>query len=240
MIELLKKENSQKILSWFVHLYTALGGIIAIFALLLAAEGKTIDAFLLLFITVIIDSTDGLMARKLKVWEKLPNFDGAMMDNVIDMFTYAWIPIFIMGKENLLPSSWWLILPIIASLYAYGQVNMKTEDNFFLGFPTYWNFVALYLYLLQPSLQISAIIIIFFTVLSFLPTRYLYTSKNDWLRKPLWLLNLIWFVMILVILLHEHSNKNIILVSLYYPVIYIVLSFFVEFRVRKKSKFSNK
>jgi phosphatidylcholine synthase len=219
-----------------VHLYTAIGGIIGVFALILVGYGRMSDAFLLLIVTMIIDSTDGILARRVRVSEKLPYFDGASMDNVIDILTYAWIPIYIIHKLQVLPSDLLLIIPILASLYAYGQVNMKTEDSFFLGFPTYWNIVALYLYLLRPTPEIATLIIVIPGILSFIPTRYLYPSKNKYLQKTSWALCLIWFSLISILLFQDVPDKNLAVISLFFPAYYMFTSFFVDYKVRKKQK----
>ena len=46
------------------------------------------------------------------------------------------------------PLAWLLWLPLLASAYGFSQVNAKTPDGFFLGFPSYWNIIAFYLYVL--------------------------------------------------------------------------------------------
>src|SRR5512147_3079254 len=120
--------TNRKIKAWLVHLYTASGGIVGMFALFAAANGQIRVAFMLLIMAALIDATDGIMARKVGVRVVLPRFDGAMVDNVIDVLTFVWVPVFIMGSQNLLPHPLWTAVPILASLYAYGQVNMKTED----------------------------------------------------------------------------------------------------------------
>lgn len=224
---------NRKVAAWLVHAYTATGGIIGMFALLLAADGRISEAFFLLIVTMIVDSTDGILARRVRVWEVLPNFDGAEMDNVIDVLTYVWIPVFIMVSQNLLPHPGWLIIPVIASMYAYGQTNMKTDDNFFLGFPCYWNVVALYLYLLQPEPFIAVLSVIIPGLLTFIPTRYLYPSKNQVYWRTSWVLGAIWFLMVLYMLAQPAPSNQLVIISLYYPIYYLVASFYVEWRVRR-------
>lgn len=218
--------------AWAVHLYTAIGGVVGMFALFNAADGNTRNAFFLLVISMIIDATDGIMARRFKVRTLLPNFDGAMIDNVIDMLTFIWIPVFIMWHESLLPSTWWLIVPILAGLYAYGQVNMKTQDNFFLGFPSYWNIIALYLFWLQPPAIIAILMLVIPAILTFIPTRYLYPSKNYIYWQLTWALGLVWFVMLFIILAQPVPNLALVKISLFYPAYYMMMSFYIEWRVR--------
>lgn len=230
-----KYSKRQQSAAWLVHLYTAIGGILGFAALVLAVEEQYASCFLLLLLSMVIDATDGMMARKLQVSSRLPNFSGDMLDNVIDIFTYAWIPVLIMYKLNVLANPVWLILPIIASLFAYGQVNMKTEDAFFLGFPTYWNIVALYFFLLKPSPEVAAALLMLFAVLSFIPTRYLYVSKNNYLWRTTWTLGAIWIAMVCYLLIVE-LNPTLALISVLFPIYYFAASFYADFRIRTGHK----
>lgn len=219
--------------AWAVHLYTATGGVIGMVALLLAAEGQVRAAFLLLILTMIIDATDGLLARRVRVEEVLPDFSGAEMDNVIDVLTYVWVPVFIMAHQNLLPHPALMAVPVLAAMYAYGQINMKTPDSYFLGFPSYWNVVALYLYWLKPTAVIAALLVVIPAILTFIPTRYLYPSKNQILWKTSWGLGAVWIALVVYLLFQPEPNQTLILLSLYYPIYYMVASFYVDARIRR-------
>ena len=223
---------NQKTAAWLVHLYTASGGVIGMLALFAAASGEIQTAFLLLFITVLIDSTDGLLARRVRVSEILPSFSGAMVDNVVDFLTYIWIPVFIMGITGMLPHILWIAIPILAGLYAYGQVDMKTPDNFFLGFPSYWNIVALYFYLLRPEPFWAVLMLVIPGVLTFIPTRYLYPSKNRVLAVPTWIGGVVWAITLLYLMLQPDPNRTLVLVSILYPVYYVFASFYIDWRIR--------
>jgi phosphatidylcholine synthase len=225
---------NRKAVAWFVHLYTASGGILGMVALFAAAQERFRDAFLIMVVTTLIDATDGLLARMVRVWEVLPSFDGAMVDNVIDVLTFVWLPVFIIWRAELLPNSLWLVAPILAALYAYGQVNMKTDDSFFLGFPSYWNVVALYLYWLQPAALPAVLLILIPAVLSFVPTRYLYPSKNQTLSKTTWGLALVWVALTLYLLACEEPNRTLVWVSFFYPVYYLAASFYVDWQLRRR------
>ncbi len=223
--------NTQRLKAWGVHLYTAIGGVVGMFALYAAADGDTPLAFVLLVFSMVIDSTDGIMARRARVSEVLPDFDGAMMDNVIDMLTFVWIPVFIMWKEALLPHELWTIVPILAGLYAYGQVNMKTDDSFFLGFPSYWNVVALYLFWFDLPDVLTIAFVVLPAILTFIPTRYLYPSKNYVFWRLTWGLGVMWFLLVFWLLLQDNPSDVLIILSFYYPVYYMVMSFYIEYRI---------
>ncbi len=223
-----------KVAAWLVHIYTGTGGIVGMFALFAAADGKIDLAFLLLIVTMLIDATDGILARRANIRQVLPHFDGAMLDNVIDVLTFVWVPVFIMWKENLLPHHLWVIVPIMAALYAYGQADMKTEDNFFLGFPSYWNVIALYLYWLNPHAVIAVLLLVIPAILTFIPTRYLYPSKNEILWRTTWTLGAIWFVLIVTSLIEP--QETLIYLSLFYPIYYMTVSFYIEWKIQRQSR----
>lgn len=223
----------KKLFAWSVHLYTAIGGVLGVFALLLAAEGRFREAFLLLVITMLIDATDGMLARRLNIGNVLPEFDGAMMDNVIDILNFAWTPIFIIGTLDLLPGRQWLVIPILGALYAYGQANMKSSEGYFIGFPTYWSIVALYMFWLKPDPLIAVLMVAIPGFLSFVPTRYLYPSKGSTLWRTTWGLGALWFMLVLFLLFQSQPNLALVAVSLLYPLYYMAASFLVDFRLRR-------
>lgn len=225
--------RNQKIAAWLVHLYTASGGIIGMFALFAAADGQVRLAFLLLIMTMLIDGTDGILARRVRVSEVLPNFSGAEVDNLVDFLNYVWIAVFIMGVENLLPHMLWIAVPILAALYAYGQVDMKTPDAFFLGFPSYWSTVALYLFWLKPAPVVAVLMVVIPAILTFVPTRYLYPSKNEILWRTSWGLGIVWFALVIYLLMQEQPDPRLILLSLFYPVYYLIASFYVDWKMRQ-------
>lgn len=228
-----RRLRTRQLAAWLVHLYTGLGGVIGMYALVMASKGEVRIAFLLMVATTLIDATDGLMARQIRVWEVLPQFDGSMIDNMIDTLTFLWIPVFIMVNEDLLPHPAWMIVPVVAGLYAYGQVNMKTEDSFFLGFPSYWNVVALYMFWLTPSPMLAVMMVVVPGILSFVPTRYLYPSKNRILWQWSWGLAAVWIFLAVYLLFQEDPDQALVLISLFYPVYYLVASFWIDVRIRR-------
>jgi len=218
--------------SWLVHAYTASGGVLGLFALLAAGVGATREAFLLLMAAIFIDSTDGILARRVGVGKHLPRFSGARVDDAVDVLTYIYVPLFIIAREDLLPHPAWLVPPLLAGLYAYGQSDMKTEDHYFLGFPSYWNVVALYLFWLRPEAPFALAWVLAPTALTFIPTRYLYPSRGATFWKLNAALGALWFALVCALLLREDPDRGLIWVSLGYPALYMALSFYTEFRLR--------
>lgn len=231
----IKKQTIYSLRSWLIHIYTAIGGILGMFALFATLQKNFPLAFFLLILTMVIDSTDGMLARKYEVKKHLPQFDGSTLDNIIDTLNFAWIPIAILFQLGTLPVIV-LVVPIVASMYAYGQSNMKTQDGFFLGFPTYWSIVALYIWLVPLNSVAATLLILVCGILSFVPTRYLYPSKNAYLRVITWPLTIVWFIIITVILTTNNRSAILVGLSLVYPIYYMLASFYVEYKYRTKHK----
>ncbi|HEY7545002.1 MAG TPA: CDP-alcohol phosphatidyltransferase family protein [Blastocatellia bacterium] len=230
----------EKLIAWSVHLYTALGLLAAAGMAVLIVRGGDESfrwAFVLMFVATIIDSSDGYFARKARVKDMLPQFDGRRLDDLIDFHTYTSLPLLLIWRAGILPDhlAWLLLLPLLASAYGFSQSDAKTDDGFFLGFPSYWNVVAFYLYELQPPVWFAASVIIFFALMTFVPARYLYASTGGPFMWSMIVGGIVWAVLLALILLRvTHYQKTLALVSLAYPGIYLALSWMVTLRRRSE------
>ena len=234
----------RKILAWGVHLYTATGLILAAWMAVLIVRGGD-DSFRaalgLMVLATLIDSTDGWLARRARVKEFAPNFDGRRLDDLIDFQTYTSLPLLLIWRAGLLTGAdaWWLLLPLLASAYGFSQVNAKTDDGFFLGFPSYWNVVAFYLYLLHPPALLSLLLIITLSLLTFIPWRYLYSSQRAPFSRLTNLLAVIWVILILLALGGTFGRENsriLLLISLAFPVYYLLMSWALTLHIWRERK----
>ncbi len=204
------KRRVRQGLAWLVHLYTATGLLLAAWAAVLIVRGDHPSlslAFVLLWAAVIIDATDGTLARAIRVKEVLPGFDGRRLDDIVDFLTYAALPLLLIWRSGLLPAGMeaWLLVPLLASAYGFCQVNIKTEDGYFLGFPSYWNLVAFYLYAGHFYVHplpgwVSVGLLLLFSVLTFVPTRYLYPTRRSRINLITNVLGAVWGVMLVTIM----------------------------------------
>lgn len=226
-----------KVFAWLVHFYTALGLVCAAGITVLIARGGDDSfrlAFLLMMVATAIDATDGWLARKAHVKDVLPQFDGAALDNLIDFQTYTTLPLFLLWRADLLPGAFasLLLLPLLASAYGFSQVNAKTDDGFFLGFPSYWNIVAFYLYVFHAPIWVSVALIVTLSVLTFVPTPYLYATRGGPFARLINVGAVIWFVL-LGLILFGPAQHTLAVVSLIYPLTYMALSATVTVRRRR-------
>jgi len=132
-----------------VHGLTASGAVVGVAALLAIGAQDFSLAALLMLVALFIDSVDGTLARAARVKEVLPRFDGRRLDDMVDYLNYVIVPCVFLVAGGLLPHWWAAAPPIPASAYGFSQVDAKTEDDFFLGFPSYWNVIAIYAWLLE-------------------------------------------------------------------------------------------
>ena len=180
-----------------------------------------------MMIATAIDATDGWFARKAHVKHVLPGFDGAALDNLIDFHTYTTLPLLLIWRAGILPGgvSWLLLFPLLASAYGFSRTDAKTDDGFFLGFPSYWNIVAFYGYELQPPQWASIALIIVCAALTFVRTPYVYSTRGGPLAKTMNVGAVIYFGLIgLVLLGSEEHSRVVAAVSLVYPALYLALS----------------
>jgi phosphatidylcholine synthase len=228
-------------LAWCVHAYTALGLVAAAGMAVLIVHGGADAfrwAFVLMLIATLIDATDGTLARAIHIKEVLPSFDGRRLDDLVDFLTYTFLPLFLLWRADI-PGGLTgvLLLPLLASAYGFCQVSIKTDDGYFLGFPSYWNFVAFYLYVLQPlPAWLSVALLVTFSLLTFVPARYLYPSQRGRLNRITNLIAVVWIALLVWILAElpeEGFNPTARLLagtSLFFPIYYLAASWVVSVR----------
>lgn len=241
---------ARKALAWGVHLYTALGLVAAAGMAVLIVQGGPEayrDAFALMVAATLIDATDGTLARRVRVKSVLPGFDGRRLDDLIDFLTFTSLPLFLVWRAGLLPAGWepCLLFALLASAYGFSQVEAKTPDGYFLGFPSYWNIVAFYLYALQPMPGwLSVGLVVVPAVLTFVPSRYLYPSQHGRLNFLTNVLAVPWLGLLIAVLWYLPSEGGrawwLALVSLYYPAYYLLASWGISVILWRKGRLRGK
>ncbi|HYO33488.1 MAG TPA: CDP-alcohol phosphatidyltransferase family protein [Nocardioidaceae bacterium] len=215
-----------------VHVYTASGSVLALLIVVAAMDGEVIRALWLSLAALVIDGTDGMLARKLRVSETMPWFDGARLDDIVDYLTYAFAPIVLLWTGSFLPSGpagpILAALPLLASSYQFCRTDAKTADHFFLGFPSYWNVVAFYVVVLELSPAVTGALLAVFSVLVFVPIRYIYPSRTKAFRSLNLLLTAIWLATYATLLVQMPDPSAIIIaLSVAYVIYYAAASMYL-------------
>jgi phosphatidylcholine synthase len=224
---------------WLVHLYTASSVICGFLALTRIFYDRYRDAFFWLAVAVLIDATDGVLARRKEVASRLPSFNGAKLDDIVDYVTYVFVPAFFAWHALLVPERAALLVAaamLVSSAYGFNKDDAKTADHFFTGFPSYWNIVVFYLFIAGWSPELNLVILFGLSVLVFVPIRYLYPSRSPVLRRLTVGLGVVWGILVMVMLWQmPNVSRAVFWVSLVFPVYYVMLSFALELRRRMVS-----
>lgn len=220
-------------LSWLVHFYTSLGLVAGLLSLEACVSGRVQVALWYQLAALVIDSTDGMMARAVRVTEGTPCFDGRKLDDITDYINYVFLPVFFAYRLELVPRALApvLALPMLASAYGFCSTAAKTEDGYFTGFPSYWNVVVVYAYFLRWPGEWIAVLLVLLSALVFVPTRYVYPTKTVPLRPLTMGLTIAWLFAMLVLLLGdlERPSPGLLYASLAYPAYYCGLSLYLHF-----------
>ena len=219
--------------AWLVHMYTAGGAVLAFLGAWAVVHGYDRMTLAAMFAATVVDGTDGMLARRVRVKERLPEVDGARIDDIVDYITFVFLPMLLLEASGGL---YWSGLPVVAivllsSMYGFVAPDAKTADAFFTGFPSYWNIVVLYLLLFRVPPGWNAVILLALSGLIFVRIGYVYPSRTPTLRALTLTLSAMWAAMIAaIIVLRPSPPRALSIASLAFPVYYVVLSLWLNSR----------
>lgn len=223
--------------AWLVHMFTASGAVVAFLGVVAVLRSDYRAAFLWMLAAMVIDATDGVCARALRVKERLPLIDGARIDDTVDYLTFVFLPMLLVYRAAALPAGWGIAVVSIvfmASMYGFVAPDAKTDDHFFTGFPSYWNVVAFYLYVGALPAAVNAAILVALSALVFWRVGYVYPSRTETLRPLTIVLGVVWALTLLVMILMLPAVPAwLVGTSLFYPVYYLALSAALNARRRR-------
>ncbi len=169
-----------------VHLFTAIGAICAMLAMLAAVEEEWGLMYVWLVVAFVVDGIDGPLARRYDVKRYAKQIDGVLMDLIIDYLTYVFIPAYALFKSGLLPGwTGWIAIIVItyASALYFADSRMKTKDNSFAGFPGCWNMVVVVLFATAPNFWVTLTLVIALAVAMFTPLKFIHPARTVRWRK---------------------------------------------------------
>ncbi len=136
--------------------------------------------FFWLGLALIVDGIDGTFARRLRVAERLPRWSGDVLDLVVDILTYVFVPAYALAASGLFPPELatlvGLLIAVTGALY-FADRQMKTADYYFRGFPALWNVAAFYLFLLAPPAPVATAAVVVLAVLTFVPVHFIHPVR---------------------------------------------------------------
>lgn len=167
--------------AWAVHALTLSGLLWALLALKSLSDGNIAAMWGWLGVALIVDGLDGSLARRARVREVIPWFDGTTLDNLVDYLTWTFIPaLFIATHIDLGGDTWaWAAAALIciSSMFCYCNTGVKSFDFFFVGFPAAWNVVGVALWILQLPAWGAGAAIVILAALTLVPWTYLHPFR---------------------------------------------------------------
>ncbi len=201
----------RRLAAWGVHLLTATGAVWGFIALGAIALLDWQMALVMMALAMAVDSFDGILARIVRVHDATPGFDGALLDNIVDYLNYVVVPAFFLWRSWLVPQDTHLgtaMLVLLVSTYQFCQRDAKTADQFFRGFPCFWNVAVFYMVFarLDPAWNLAILVALCLGV--FVPIKWAYPSRMLRWRAPTLALTLLWGISIVALLVAYPSPPD--------------------------------
>jgi len=213
--------------------------VVGLLALVAVAHGEYMVSLRWMALTIAIDGVDGALARRFRVKSVVPSVDGALLDNVVDYFTWSVVPAFFLFMSPVIGEQW--RVPVVAAVlvasgYQFARCDAKTADHTFSGFPSYWNIVVFYLFMLEYPAWFNTSVIFLCAAASFAPLRCLYPSRTPHWRAFNVVFGVLWALCITAALfLYPHGHAPFIRLSWVYVLYYTGFSARLTLRAGRKS-----
>jgi phosphatidylcholine synthase len=215
-------------LAYGVHLFTATGAVWGFLGLLAIFAHDWKAMIIYMIVAMLVDGFDGMLARWADVKKYANGIDGALLDNILDYLNYVVVPALFLVEADVLPDGTRLLgacFILLTSAYQFTQSDAKTDDHHFKGFPSYWNVAALYMLLMNLPQWWNFGFLMLFNVMVFIPIKYIYPSRNSYLRTLTLALTYIYGAIgIWGLVQYPNQPKWVVWVSFIYVAYYLVLS----------------
>ncbi|HNB51345.1 MAG TPA: hypothetical protein PK530_05360 [Anaerolineales bacterium] len=228
----MNKHLRQVVAAWGVHTFTATGALWGLLSLLAIQQHQWQLSFIWITLAIIVDGVDGWFARRARVKIYAPKVDGALLDNLIDYLNYVVVPSIFLIEAELVPAQFAIpaaAMIMLTSAYQFSQVDAKTEDHFFLGFPSYWNVTVLYMLVLNLNPWFNLGALIFLGILVFVPVKYVYPTRTEKLQRLTLALTYIWGIIgFWGLMQFPNTPPQLMWATLVYVAYYIAISVWPE------------
>ena len=219
--------------AYLVHLLTGSGILLSFFSIISILNDDKLLTFLFLIIALFIDVIDGNLARKYNVKKFSPNVDGVMLDSIVDYINYVFIPCIIIYKFNYVPEQFVIILPILIlsiSLFSFSYLKIMTENYLYIGFPSIWNVIIIYLSILDLDVWNNFFILVILILLKVIPIKVIHPMryKNHRIKNSVIALSLI-FITLTLLLNSLSINFLDKFKSIFEIIWYILNAYFIMF-----------
>jgi phosphatidylcholine synthase len=173
-------------LKFLVHLWTLAGLGFAMLAAQRIVAGDLNSAARWLLLVLVVDHTDGTLARTLKLRDRFPRVSGEILDLVTDVVGLTFVPMLFCWRAGVFPAGWGAPLAVAASItcsYKYSMKSRILQEGYSLGAPPAF-FSVLLFWILGLGQIWAALYTMGLIVMCWLPVRYPITSLVTTHWKP--------------------------------------------------------
>lgn len=215
----------ERLPAYAVHALTASGAAFALVALIAAFQGDAAEAFFWLGVALVADGIDGPLARRIGIAERVPAINGEVLDLVVDFTTYVFVPAAILISSGLAPFGLLVFLGcvIVASAAVYfADTRMKTEDNWFAGFPAVWNLVVFYLLIFPLPPIVMAVLILLTALAQAFPVVFVHPIRVQAFRPLTIAMLVVWAIASCVAIVEDLQADFYTRIALLVTLVYFV------------------
>jgi phosphatidylcholine synthase len=234
-------DRGERLRGYLAHAYTATGLLLVLAATHLILAERFAQALIALIACVVIDATDGTLARRVRVTETARLIDGRRLDDIIDYLSFVFVPLLLAVHAGLIvePVFPTVAAVLITSVIGFSRVDAKqSTEGLFQGFPSYWNVVIGYMWLFQTPPAFNTVVLLLLAVLVLLPVRFLYPTQlpRQADRRRHYVLGAIWGLVCVAALLLPAGPGRLALAtaSLAYPAYYVYCSIRADIAARRR------
>ena len=210
--------------AWAVHLLTASGAALAFVAAVAAGHGAWQVVFLCLGLALIVDGIDGPLARRIHVKQRIPWFDGAALDFVVDYANYVFVPAMVLAASRLISEPFATIagiaVAVVGALY-FADKRMKTSEQSFRGFPAVWNVLIFVLMIYRLPQLVTLAVVLVAAILTFSPVEFIHPVRVKRMRPLTLTVTFVWAILAVVALADDLRPGAFVSVALAVTSIYL-------------------
>jgi phosphatidylcholine synthase len=113
---------------------------------------------------------------------------------------------------------------VVSSAIYFADRRMKTDDDYFRGFPAVWNLIAFYFFLLRPGETAALAAIAILVVCTFLPFVFVHPMRVRRLRSLNIILCAAWGVLAIVALVRDFAPPPWVVYGLIVIAVYFLMA----------------
>jgi phosphatidylcholine synthase len=216
----------RRLCAWCVHAFTASGVVFGLLALLAVEQSDWRRVFGWLLLALVVDAIDGPIARMIRIRVVLPRFDGGTLDLLVDYLTFVIVPALVLFHSPILPESMRFAgaaAIMVTALHHYCNMDIKTEDGYFVGFPAFWNIAVFYLYRFPQSPWVAAVIVFVFCALTCVPIKVVHPLRVKKFRVFSFICAALWLIAAGIALMQPELHEDWLLAANLLPLVYFTV-----------------